>query len=126
MLTSLSPFFRTQLVKLGPLGCLSLRLLPAPLPPSSSPTTLNHGRLSLSFHPGTALPEGAEVNTTGAGDSLVGAVLAGLVQTGKGRSASAVGTDEWARVVDRGQRAARASLAVSSAVGKVGGAGWEL
>lgn len=129
MLTALAPFFPTQLVKLGPLGCVSLRLLPSALARSTDPLTLTSGRLALAFHPPGALEPGKEVNTTGAGDSLVGAVLAGLVQTASkegGGGPLGGSVDQWARVVERGQRAARASLAAPTAVGDVGGPGWEL
>lgn len=123
-LVQLTPFFPTQLVKLGSRGVVSLRRVPtntstAAAQPSTS--TMTHSSstatLHLTFHPPTKLSPEEIVSSTGAGDSLVGAVIAGL------------GTDaSWEAVVERGQRAARESLRSGEAVGRgVGvGEGWGL
>ncbi|KAG1749941.1 indigoidine synthase A-like protein [Suillus paluster] len=127
MAINLLPFFQHLVIKCGDLGVIVVMRLTADDAAESSwsaESTNHHGRyvvshsstsgdiVILQHFPAIQLPSDALVNTTGAGDSLVGALLATLVQSPKAFHA----TISLRRTMDIAQRAALLSLQSSSAV----------
>lgn len=121
MAINLLPFFRRLVIKCGEMGVIVVMRFTGDDAAESSWSTesTNHHRRYVVSHSSTSgdivvlqhfpamqLPSDALVNTTGAGDSLVGALLAALVQSPKAFH-SAI---SLARTIDIAQHAALLSL----------------
>ena len=78
------PFVGSFWVKASHRGLLHLRMTRS-LPPRGDPDSIAHrlpgevGSLVLNHHPAIRIPEDEVVSTTGAGDTFVGGLVAGLV-----------------------------------------------
>ncbi|KAG2154790.1 Indigoidine synthase A like protein-domain-containing protein [Suillus clintonianus] len=121
MAINLLPFFRQLVIKCGDLGVIVVMHLAGDDAAESSwstESTNHHGRyvvsrsstsgdiVVLQHFPAMQLPSNALVNTTGAGDSLVGALLAALVQSPKAFHSKM----SLQRTIDIAQHAALLSL----------------
>ncbi|KAG1757629.1 Indigoidine synthase A like protein-domain-containing protein [Suillus lakei] len=121
MAINLLPFFRHLVIKCGDMGVIVVMRLTGDDAAKSSwstGSTNHHGRyvvsqsstsgdiVVLQHFPAMQLPSDALVNTTGAGDSLVGALLAALVQSPKAFHSII----SLQRTIDIAQRAALLSL----------------
>lgn len=121
MAINLLPFFRHLVIKCGDLGVVVVMRFTGDNAAESSWSTesTNHHRRYVVSHsptsgdivvlqhfPAMQLPSDALVNTTGAGDSLVGALLAALVQSPKAFHS----TISLQRTIDIAQHAALLSL----------------
>ncbi|KAG2120829.1 Indigoidine synthase A like protein-domain-containing protein [Suillus discolor] len=121
MAINLLPFFRHLVIKCGDLGVVVVMRFTgddAADSPWSTESTNHHRRYVVSHSPTSGdtvvlqhfpamqLPNNALVNTTGAGDSLVGALLAALVQSPKAFHS----TISLQRTIDIAQHAALLSL----------------
>jgi pseudouridine-5'-phosphate glycosidase/pseudouridine kinase len=127
MAINLLPFFRHLVIKCGDLGVIVVMRLTGDEAAQSSWSTestncharyvVSHSSISgdivvLQHFPALQLPGDASLNTTGAGDSLVGALLAALVQSPK--AFHAVGSLQ--HTIDTAQQAALSSLQSPCAV----------
>ncbi|CDZ98312.1 Predicted carbohydrate kinase, contains PfkB domain [Phaffia rhodozyma] len=126
LLVDTSPFFPNQILKLGPLGVLSCRVHPSnnfSNPVASIPHQLVYQAnersrtIRLMYHAPQSLSAGSVISTTGAGDSMVGALVAQLITRPIWEPMDDV---RWESMIETGQIAARASLKSASAVGELG------
>jgi pseudouridine-5'-phosphate glycosidase/pseudouridine kinase len=121
MAINLLPFFHHLVIKCGDLGVVVVMQLTGDDAAQSSwstESTNHHARyvvshsstsgdiVVLQHFPALRLPSDALVNTTGAGDSLVGALLASLVQSPKAFHAA----ESLQHTIDIAQQAALLSL----------------